>query len=213
MSSDLVSIFIFAVIAGFLIFRLYIVLGQRTGFEPLQKKPLEEAENFKPQSEISLEEEKTDKLLTPALQKLVKDIVTYDPDFRVSEFLKGAARAFEMILEAFARDDLKTLKNLLGSALYEEFETTIRERQEQGETLETTLIKIDPPRLVEGRILGNVAEVTVEFQTEQIHVVRDKTGKIVDGHPKQIEQLMDLWTFERDLTRSNPNWILIKTST
>lgn len=212
MSSDLISIFIFAVIAGFLIFRLYSVLGQRTGFEPPKEQPVEKPENFKSQSEVSLEED-TDKLSNPALKRLVKSIKSHDPTFDVDEFLKGATRAFEIILEAFAGDDVKTLKNLLGSVIYEEFETTIKERQEQGETLETTIIKIESPRLVEGRIRGSIAEVTVEFQTEQIHVIRDKRGKIIDGHPKQIEQLIDLWTFKRDLTQGNPNWILIKTST
>ena len=55
--------------------------------------------------------------------------------------------------------------------------------------------------------------VPKEFQTEQTHVVRNKAGEIIEGSPKQIEQLVDLWTFERNLTQSNPNWFLIKTAT
>ena len=118
-----------------------------------------------------------------------------------------------MILEAFSRADTMTLKKLLGAELYGEFETTIEERKSHQETLETILVKIESVRLVEGHMQGNVARVTVEFQTEQTHVVRNKAGEIIEGSPKQIEQLVDLWTFERNLTQSNPNWFLIKTAT
>ena len=143
----------------------------------------------------------------------MKSIKRKDNRFTLNEFLKGATQAFEMILEAFSRADTMTLKKLLGAELYGEFETTIEERKSHQETLETILVKIESVRLVEGHMQGNVARVTVEFQTEQTHVVRNKAGEIIEGSPKQIEQLVDLWTFERNLTQSNPNWFLIKTAT
>ncbi len=52
MSSELIEIFVFAGIAGFLIFKLYTVLGQKTGFErpkessPVQPEPVEKKLNL-----------------------------------------------------------------------------------------------------------------------------------------------------------------------
>jgi predicted lipid-binding transport protein (Tim44 family) len=143
---------------------------------------------------------------------LIRQIKKKDSLFKVTTFLEGATLAFEMILEAFAKNDATTLKKLLGQELYNEFEATIEDRKNHGETLETTLVKIESVQLIGGHLKSNLATLIVKFQTEQIHVTRDKEGKIIDGSPKQIEQLVDVWTFERDITKSNPNWILIKTS-
>jgi predicted lipid-binding transport protein (Tim44 family) len=212
MSSELIEIFVFAGIAGFLIFKLYTVLGQKTGFERPKESSLVQPEPVEKQPQSSFAED-LERLLNASLKKLVKSIKRKDNRFNLNEFLKGATQAFEMILEAFSRADTMTLKKLLGAELYGEFETTIEERKSHQETLETILVKIESVRLVEGHMQGNVARVTVEFQTEQTHVVRNKAGEIIEGSPKQIEQLVDLWTFERNLTQSNPNWILIKTAT
>ena len=60
---------------------------------------------------------------------------------------------------------------------------------------------------------ANTATVTVEFISDQIKVVRDSEENIIDGDPDTIESLTDLWTFNRDVTSPNPNWILTRTET
>ena len=47
----------------------------------------------------------------------------------------------------------------------------------------------------------------------KIKVVRDSEENIIDGDPDTIESLTDLWTFNRDVTSPNPNWILTRTET
>jgi predicted lipid-binding transport protein (Tim44 family) len=58
---------------------------------------------------------------------------------------------------------------------------------------------------------GPNAVVTVRFVSEQINVVRNADGQIVDGNPNEVQKVVDLWTFRRDTTSGDPNWQLIKT--
>ncbi len=58
---------------------------------------------------------------------------------------------------------------------------------------------------------GTHAAVTVRFVSEQINVVRNAEGQIVDGNPNEVQKVVDLWTFRRDTKSSDPNWQLIKT--
>ena len=58
---------------------------------------------------------------------------------------------------------------------------------------------------------GSRARVTVRFTSEQINVTRDAEGNVVEGDPRQIETVIDLWTFERDTRSRDPNWQLVET--
>ncbi len=58
---------------------------------------------------------------------------------------------------------------------------------------------------------GSEAVVTVRFVSEQINVLRNADGQIVDGNPNEVQKVVDLWTFRRDTKSSDPNWLLIKT--
>ena len=60
-------------------------------------------------------------------------------------------------------------------------------------------------------MVGALARVTVRFTSEQIKVVRDAAGAVVEGDPRQIETVIDVWTFERDTRSRDPNWQLVET--
>jgi predicted lipid-binding transport protein (Tim44 family) len=55
------------------------------------------------------------------------------------------------------------------------------------------------------------AIVGVRFQSEQVNVVRDKSGAVIEGSRDHVESLTDVWTFARDTTSRDPNWVLIAT--
>ena len=43
-------------------------------------------------------------------------------------------------------------------------------------------------------------------------VVKNKDGEVVEGDAKQVKRQRDTWTFSRDLSSSDPNWLLVATS-
>ena len=60
--------------------------------------------------------------------------------------------------------------------------------------------------------LKNFLRISVLFESEQIKVLKDKKGKIIDGDQKQTILVKDLWTFEKETQSKDLNWILVETS-
>ena len=58
---------------------------------------------------------------------------------------------------------------------------------------------------------NRTAYVTVKFVSELISVTRDAEGDVVEGDPKKVREVTDIWTFARDITAKNPNWKLVAT--
>ena len=141
----------------------------------------------------------------------VNAIRAADPSFDPLGFAAGARAAFTAIVEAFARGDTATLKPLLDGPTFASFEGAIRGRAERNEKAEGTLIGFEASDIAGAEMQGTHAAVTVRFVSEQINVVRNAEGQIVDGNPNEVQKVVDLWTFRRDTKSSDPNWQLIKT--
>ncbi|HEX5932419.1 MAG TPA: Tim44/TimA family putative adaptor protein [Methyloceanibacter sp.] len=138
-------------------------------------------------------------------------LIRVDPAFDPNQFLDGAKAAYEMIVMAFAEGDEATLKQLLGAEVYEGFERAIRERESRGEKMESSLIGIDKADIIEAEVKTRTAYITVKFVSELVSVTRDADGEVIEGDPKKVREVTDIWTFARDVTSRNPNWKLVAT--
>jgi predicted lipid-binding transport protein (Tim44 family) len=134
-----------------------------------------------------------------------------DSGFDPGQFLDGAKAAYEMIVMAFAEGDEAMLRQLLGDDVYEGFERAIRERETRGEKVESSLVGIDKADIIESEVKNRTAYVTVKFVSELISVTRDADGEVVEGDPKKVREVTDIWTFARDIASKNPNWKLVAT--
>jgi predicted lipid-binding transport protein (Tim44 family) len=230
------DIILIGLVAVFLILRLRSVLGKRTGNEqPPARDPF--TPPTPPQPRVGDASQGNDNVVplptanAPAPRQSsptsgpggiratvlpnatagVAAIRAADPDFEPIGFTGGARAAFTAIVEAFARGDTATLKPLLDSATYASFEAAIRGRIERNEKAETTLIGFEASDIAGAGMQGTNAVVTVRFVSEQINVLRNADSQIVDGNPNEVQKVVDLWTFRRDTTSSDPNWQLVKT--
>lgn len=218
---NVLEILLLAMVAGFIVLRLRSVLGRRTGAEP-RRPPVNGPGGNPPAGErapgnvIPLPGRPTPAPETfegPAAAGLTK-IRGADPAFDPGEFLNGAKGAYEMIVTAFAKGDIGTLRALLGDEVYRSFAAAIEDRQKRGETHETTLVGIKEAEIVEADVTGTrMAEVTVRFVSELVNATRDKEGQLIGGNPNAVEETIDIWTFARNLRSSDPNWQLIATAT
>jgi predicted lipid-binding transport protein (Tim44 family) len=147
----------------------------------------------------------------PALRAGIDDIRRADPTFDAAGFVEGAKGAFEMIVLAFAQGDTTTLKPLLAPDVFQGFEGAIKERLAAKHTLETTLVGIRTAEIVDAKLDGRTAMVTVKFVSEQVNVTRDADGTVVDGEAAKVLRLTDQWTFSRDTRSRDPNWALVRT--
>ena len=145
------------------------------------------------------------------LGKSLTALIKADPSFDPGHFLEGAKGAYEMIVGAFADGDEKTLKDLLGKDVLDGFTRAIDEREQRGEQLQQTLVGIDKADILEAEIKDKQAFITLKFVSELISVTRDAAGDVVDGDPKKVREVTDIWTFARDIGSRNPNWKLVAT--
>ncbi len=145
------------------------------------------------------------------LATTLEQIVGVDRDFHPQSFLDGAKVAYEMIVMAFAGGDRKALKSLLSKDVYEGFEGAITERESRGETIESSFVGIDKAAIIDASLKAKTANVTVKFISQIISATHDKEGRVVEGDPKKVREVTDIWTFMRDLSSRDPNWKLVAT--
>ncbi|MBI1237044.1 MAG: Tim44/TimA family putative adaptor protein [Alphaproteobacteria bacterium] len=219
------DIVIIALIAGFILLRLRHVLGQKTGHDNpqfFQKKetPPEERRDtvVRPQDKLLKApkiKEETDPYLnavvSPSIVQSLNDIKAKEPQFSVTQFVEGAKMAFEMVFDAFAKGDRDTLKMLLADSVYGDFNRELEARERQENKTETTLVAVLSREITDAMLAGNMARITVKFVSEQIVLVRNPQGEIIEGDASDTEHVESEWVFERDVMSKNPNWKIIET--
>ncbi|CAO3417065.1 Tim44/TimA family putative adaptor protein [Azospirillum endophyticum] len=219
-----IEIVIFAMIAAFLVYRLRSVLGRRTGEERQRPNPFTPAPGAaKPDNVVSMpDRNRTRPDVAPgadvpasdeplSLAASIDQIRAADPNFDEKHFLEGAKAAFAMIVDAFARGDTATLRPLLADDVYDGFARVIRDRQAAGEQHETRIEQVREAEVVEAKLdAGRTARVTVRLVSDQVNVVRDRNGTVIDGDPKALVENTDVWTFARNLRSRDPNWALVE---
>jgi len=172
-------------VAAIVLFRLYTILGRRTGHEPqppVQRAPLT------PVAPAAVSEPQ------PSSNGLL-NIQIADPAFDTPKFLAGAREAYAQIVTAFAAGDRTQLRPLLSPDVYAAFDTGIASRTGPA----PTLIKLHDARIVGSVLHGHNAEITAAF-----------TAEFSGGDDKNT--VTDVWTFERNLDSTDPNWTLVATS-
>ncbi len=224
-----ISTLVLLVLAGFVVWRLRAVLGQRTGADrPPMEPPMARGEstveaprndNVIPlptaqRPEAPLTPEQRWKGITdpngPAVAGL-EAIGQADKTFSPKSFVDGARMAYEMIVTGFAKGDKATLKDLLSPDVFESFAGVIDGRASRGEKAETAFVSIDETSVVAAEMAGSTAEITVRFVSKIINSVRNTADEVIDGSATKVTDVTDVWTFARDTKSRDPNWRVIAT--
>jgi predicted lipid-binding transport protein (Tim44 family) len=219
MGDQVIDIILFAMVAAFLVFRLWSVLGRRTGNERTPSEPTRPiAGNVAPRAAVSdnvvvLPDRSRPVPNRPSnpLEAGLAQVGAADPHFRIDGFIDGARHAFDLIVKSYADGDTATLRPLLSDEVYDVFAEAIRHRLATKEMVETRVVSMRDPEIVEARLDGRTASITIKFVSSQISVTRGAEGKIVEGDPERAVEHTDFWTFSRNVRASDPNWILVST--
>ena len=193
--AQLIEILIAAMVAGVILFRLYTILGRRTGHEPEPRD-----RTISPPASAALRPPPTS--AEPQARSLF-DIQLADPSFETGHFLSGARTAYELILKAFAIGDRASLKPLLSDEVYKAFDADITARN--GQPAAESLAGLTDAHIVEAALAGQTAEITVSFRAQFAR------GNVSSSDYVQRD-VTDVWTFARQIGASSPTWTLIATS-
>jgi predicted lipid-binding transport protein (Tim44 family) len=200
-----VQIIIFAVIAAFVLFQLYNVLGKKVGRQP------EEDARAQPPAAPSADpaQQQGRNVLDAVTLASIAGLKARDPGFDPARFLEGARAAHETIVRAYAAGDRDTLKPLLTEKVMTSFEGGIAAREARGET--ETVEFVHPARadLELATAEENRAVAKVRFLAE----LRSRVKSADASAEEQVDErrVAEVWTFERTLGASDPNWVLART--
>jgi predicted lipid-binding transport protein (Tim44 family) len=200
------------------VLRLRSVLGRRTGNE--RRRDLFPRRAAPAAEKVPTLVEPDKRVVGPGSDPPTPDVVAEglnrirraDASFDPAHFIEGARAAFEMIVAAFAKGDKAELRPLLSDEVFQRFAMAIDERVAARETLETQIEKLDSVDIVEAGVAERTAQVTLKLVSHQINVTRAMDESIVDGAPGQPVEKTDYWTFARDTRSTDPNWVLVATS-
>ena len=133
--------------------------------------------------------------------------------FSVGTFLQGARGAYEMILMAFDKGELASIKPFLAPDVFETFSEAVAQREKDGLRIESTFIGLREMVLQEATFdtASREADISVRFLGETTSLVRNAAGEVVEGSPTAVKKQRDIWTFSRRMGADDPNWLLSAT--
>lgn len=210
------TIVILAMVFLFVAFRLWSVLGRRTGHEQTIARPAEAAPapiaagRPLPDPAIALPGARP-VIVEPRAEAGLRAIVSADSSFDPAQFLEGARSAYRMILEAYWRGDESALRRLTDDDVFHSFAQAIADRNAAGQTLDNRLATIENAVIEQASLNGRFASVTVRFDADIAAVTRNADGDVIAGSLSDAVPTHDVWTFGREVRSDDPNWLLVET--
>lgn len=217
MPTQFIDIILLAMIAAFLAYRLYTVLGRRTGNERSPEEqvrvPDARTKDAAADNVVKLPERTAANTgRSDPIERAFVEIKLADRNFDEGRFVEGARAAYEMIVTAFAEGDRDTLRPLLNDDVYGAFEHAISEREKRGQKMEFNFLGLEAVKITAAEVKGRTAEITITFESEVVEALRDRAGNLVEGETIAANHVTDVWTFARELKARDPNWLLVATS-
>ncbi len=194
----MIEVLLIAVIALFILSRLYIALGQDNGPPEGRSRVTGQSPVGMPNPQAAEEQATPVRKLRPAFTGPaaagLEDIYNADNTFDPDEFERGARIAYEMIIAAFARGDREALNPLLDDDVYEAWDRAITERDASGVS-PYELLRIRKLEIDDAELDGQIARVMIRYEAEL-------------GDGENTRTAHDIWTFKRNVTQADPNWLL-----
>jgi predicted lipid-binding transport protein (Tim44 family) len=186
-----IDIILLAIVAGIIILRLRSVLGKGAEDSVSRvKKPTIVNTNFE-----------------ETVPSRVEENINLR-EFKEDTFLKGAQAAYEMIVNAFAAADKKTLKDLTSPEVYKSFVGVLDERKNKKYVNQFAFIGIKKAKIENVDKKDSFYTVKTRFVSEIISCIKDVNNNIIEGSPEEIQTVNDVWSFSRDLNSDDPTWNL-----
>ena len=162
MSSEFIDLLLFGAIAVFLVYRLRSILGSSDG------------------KIVNIRTKKTQSKFRPK-------IVPKDDN---QEFLSGANKAYEMIVQAYQNNNIENVKDLLTSDALKAMEQAKAPKEIKFSEVKSSSILEDKSN--EQRLIKSV-----KFESEHYNVANN-----------EIINVEEEWGFEKDKKSTDPNWKL-----
>lgn len=212
----MLDILILAIIAGFIFTKLFKTLGKvEDGDEVRANDILKNIKLATSKEETAEADINIATAFEASLPQKVRDVFdqarNIKSDFNAEKFLKGAKRAFEIIVKSYMEGDKSGLQKLLSREVYNSFAKEIDRRNDANEVHESTLVRFKECNIIDTELNNNILTITVKFISEQINLVKDQLGNIISGDASKIQVVQDTWVFAKHLKANTSIWELVET--
>ncbi|XP_047140154.1 mitochondrial import inner membrane translocase subunit TIM44 [Hydra vulgaris] len=129
----------------------------------------------------------------------IAEITKIDPSFNKDKFIKECE--FEIIptvLEAYLRGDIECLQDWCHEGVFSILSTQIKNNSAQGLVNESRILDIRDVDLVMAKIMEQGPVLILTFQAQQVSIMKDSKGKIIEGGEDNIESVNYVWAMCRD---------------
>ncbi|MEO5376477.1 MAG: Tim44 domain-containing protein [Magnetococcus sp. DMHC-6] len=195
------------VIGGLLWFALRWFKNQqaasRLATNPAQRQGYMDKENFAP-----LEESFSSGGGVDEVSQGLAHMAAMDSDFNSAHFLVGAKNSYRQIQGAWSDWSVERLKPLLTEGMWEIIQRQALERKGAGQRDIIEKIQFNQAYISEAWQESGEEWLTVCFDVQMVDYVTDVAGKLVEGDPDTLIQVVEYWTFTRPVGSRNPNWKL-----
>ncbi len=129
-------------------------------------------------------------------------ILALDKNFDFNSFIVGAKEAFKIIVEAFNNTKVEEIKHLVSKEVYDNFKEAIDVKNNKKKSFNIISVKAS---ILDIKVVKNLANIKVKFLSKQ--------REILDNTTKNLENVEDVWTFEKDMTTNSLVWKLVEVGT
>lgn len=176
-----VDILLYALVAAGLVFWLRSVIGTRHGDErerpnpftsaPAEKPAFEGTDNAKtldlPAITDGMAMPRNSSISNAMSEQGLEDIARADRSFDPVSFITAAQEAFAIVVEAFAKGDRDTLRDLLADPVYAAFDGALKDRDRKGETVSTEIHAVRRADITDARLINKRdAFITIRFTAD-----------------------------------------------
>jgi len=171
------------------------------------KKGQEVLEELKEKYETSdhpavhkIEEVKERVLTGSESSRAMREIRTRDPGFDLNNFVRSVKLDAPMVVGAFLRHDLETLRLHCGPELLERLTAIFKHFSEAGMFEDPTILFVGDVEIVEVRTMDEDPFIIAQFHCQQLKCTRDKFGNVVDGSADAIQRVYYFWGLQQEKT-------------
>lgn len=193
---EVITLLIAAAAAAFFGYRLFTVLGRKTGHTP----------DLRPVSPAADEKGKPAELAPAMAEGSVRSRWVADMD--PAQFLEGANKAYALVVEGFANGDRAVLEPLLTKKVFSRYEKAISDRESREHTTTTEIERISEAEILDSVRDDDVIQVKVRFKADIATETKTKDGERVSGDLNRLSTVEEVWTFEKSAESNDPNWRL-----
>ncbi|CAL1384177.1 unnamed protein product [Linum trigynum] len=127
----------------------------------------------------------------------IKEIRKRDPSFSLPDFVSEIQDAIRPILTAYMKGDTEALKKYCCPEVIARCEGERKAFTSSGIFFDNRLLHVSEVEVRETKIIGTAPIIIVTFQTQQIHCMRDRNGKITEGGQDTIHTVYYGWAMQQ----------------